>query len=289
MIITRLLGGLGNQMFQYAAGRRLAHVLAVELKLDVTWMDKFVSRPYALGKFNIQENFATAAEIAAMAPKGRIGHALAKICPKKWPKYIQEKQFHFDPEILNLPDGVYLKGYWQSEKYFSDIAETIRREFTIKTPLSGKTSEMSELIASKQSVSIHVRRGDYIETRRMKQVYNAYGPDYYLRCVDYMKQLVKNPYFFIFSDDPEWAGDNLKQLCPATLVDYNQADKNYEDLWLMSCCNHHIIANSTFSWWGAWLNPREDKIVLAPRQWFDKKTQVSMKTDDLFPSGWILL
>lgn len=289
MIITRLLGGLGNQMFQYAAGRRLAHVLEVELKLDVTWMDKFTSRPYALGKFNIQENFATAAEIAAMAPKGRIEHALAKIWPKKWPKYVQEKHFHVDPEILNLHDGVYLKGYWQSEKYFLDIAETIRREFTIKTPLSEKNNEMSELIASKQSVSIHIRRGDYVAARKTNQVHGACGIDYYFRCVDYMKQSVKNPYFFIFSDDPQWAGDNLKQFCPAMFVDCNLAGKDYEDLRLMSRCNHHIIANSTFSWWGAWLNPREDKIVLAPRQWFDKKIQASMKTDDLFPSGWTLL
>jgi hypothetical protein len=289
MIITRLLGGLGNQMFQYAAGRRLAHALAVDLKLDVTWLEKFNSRPYALGNFNIEEKFASKTEIAAMVPVGRFGHAIAKRWPKKWPKYIQEKQFHFDQDILNLPDGVYLKGYWQSEKYFSDIAAVLRREFTIKTPLSQKNNEMSELIASKQSVSIHVRRGDYVETRRMKQVYNACDPDYYLRCADYMKQLVNNPYFFIFSDDPQWAKDNLKQLNPAVIVDYNRTNKDYEDMWLVSRCNHHIIANSTFSWWGAWLNPREDKIVLAPRQWFDKKIQVSMKTDDLFPSGWILL
>jgi hypothetical protein len=289
MIITRLLGGLGNQMFQYAAGRRLAHALAVDLKLDVTWLEKFNSRPYALGNFNIEEKFASAAEIAAMAPIGRFGHALAKIWPKKWPKYIQEKQFHFDPGILNLSDGVYLKGYWQSEKYFADITETIRREFTVKTLLSGKNKELSELIASKQSVSIHVRRGDYVETRRMKQVYNACDPDYYLRCVDYMKQLVKNPCFFIFSDDPQWAKDNLKQLNPAVIVDYNRTNKDYEDIWLVSRCNHHIIANSTFSWWGAWLNPKKDKIVLAPKQWFDKKIQASVKIDDLFPPGWILL
>lgn len=289
MIITRLVGGLGNQMFQYAAGRRLAHALAGDLKLDVTWLEKSNSRPYALGNFNIEEKFASPAEIAAVAPIGRFGHALAKIWPKKWPKYIQEKQFHFDPDILNLPDGAYLKGYWQSEKYFSDIATILRGEFTVKSPLSEKNNEMSELIASKQSVSVHVRRGDYVETRRMKQVYNACGPDYYLRCVDYMKQLVKNPYFFIFSDDPQWAKDNLKQLNPAVIVDCNRTNKDYEDIWLMSRCNHHIIANSTFSWWGAWLNPREDKIVLAPKQWFDKKVRVSMKTDDLFPSGWILL
>jgi len=289
MIITRLSGGLGNQMFQYAAGRRLAHVLAVELKLDVTWLGKPGNRAYSLENFNVRENFASASEIAAVVPKGRLEQALAKKWPKKWPKYIQEKHFHFDPEILNLHDDVYLKGYWQSEKYFSDIAAILRGEFTVKTPLSGKNKELSETIASNQSVSIHIRRGDYVTAHKTKQVHGACGLDYYFRCVDYLKQLVKNAHFFIFSDDPQWAGDNLKQLCPATFVDCNRAGKDYEDLRLMSRCNHHIIANSTFSWWGAWLNPREDKIVLAPRQWFDKNTQDSMKMDDLFPSGWILL
>ena len=289
MIITQLLGGLGNQMFQYAVGRRLAHVLAVELKLDITWLGKRGNRAYSLENFNVRENFASASEIAVVAPKGRLGQALAKKWPEKWPKYIQEKHFHFDPEILNLHDGVYLKGYWQSEKYFSDVAAILRREFTVKTPLSDRSRKLSEMIAAEQSVSIHIRRGDYVAARKTNLVHGVCGLDYYFRCIDYLKQLVQNAHFFIFSDDPQWAGDNLKQLCPATFVDYNRAGRDYEDLQLMSRCNHHIIANSTFSWWGAWLNPREDKIVLAPRQWFDKKIQVSMKMDDLFPSGWILL
>lgn len=289
MIITRLFGGLGNQMFQYAAGRRLAHVLAVKLKLDVTWLGKPGSRAYSLENFNVQENFASASEIAAVAPIGGLRHALAKKWPKKWPKYIQEKHFHFDPEILNLPDDVYLKGYWQSEKYFSDIAGIIRREFTVKTPPGGRNREISELITSKQSVSLHIRRGDYVTSRKTKQHHGVCDLDYYFRCVDYLKQLVKNAHFFIFSDDPQWARDNLKQLCPTTFVDHNRPDKDYEDLRLMSQCKHNIITNSTFSWWGAWLNPGKDKIILAPKQWFAKKIQVSTKTDDLFPSGWILL
>jgi hypothetical protein len=289
MIITRLLGGLGNQMFQYAAGRRLAHVLSVELKLDVTWMDKFLGRPYALGNLNIEEKFASASEIATVAPTGRLGHALAKRWPKKWPRYIQEKHFHFDPDILKLPDGVYLKGFWQSEKYFLDIAETIRREFTVKHPLSEKAKEMSEPIASEQSVSLHIRRGDYVTSRTMKRHHGVCELDYYFRCVDYLKQLVKNAHFFIFSNDQQWARDNLKQLHPATFIDYNRPDKNYEDLWLMSQCKHNIITNSTFSWWGAWLNPGKDKIVLAPKQWFSKKDQLATKMDDLFPPGWITL
>ena len=289
MIITRLFGGLGNQMFQYAAGRRLACILGVELKLDVSWIEKFKSREYFLGNFNIKENFASASEIAVMAPTGRLGHALAKKWPKKWPKYIQEKHFHFDPDILNLPDGVYLKGYWQSEKYFLDISEIIHREFTVKIPPSDKNKELSETIASKNSVSIHIRRGDYIATQKTTQCHGACDLGYYFRCIDYLKQLVNNAHFFIFSDDIEWAQTNLKKLHPVTFVDFNRPDKAYEDLRLMSQCKHHIIANSTFSWWGAWLNPGKDKIILAPKQWFAKKMQDSMKMEDLFPSAWIRL
>lgn len=289
MIITRLFGGLGNQMFQYAAGRRLAYVFSVELKLDITWIDKFDSRPYVLGNFDIKENFASESEIAAVAPTGKCAHAIAKRWPKKWPNYIQEKHFHFDPDILKLHDGVYLKGYWQSEKYFADIADIVRREFTLKTPLSEKTRDVSELIASKRSVSIHIRRGDYAALRKTKQHHGVCDLEYYFRCVDHIKRSVKNPHFFIFSDDPQWARDNLKSICYATVVDHNLLGNAYEDLWLMSRCDHHIIANSSFSWWGAWLNPRKDKIILAPKQWFAEKTQISTNIEDLFPSSWIAL
>lgn len=288
MIITRLLGGLGNQMFQYAAGRRLAHVLGVDLKLDISGFENYNLRRYSLGNFNVQENFASAEEIAAsrIFKRGIVERVLAKVLCRQ-PTYITERHSHFDPDILNLPDDVYLKGYWQSEKYFADIAEIIRREFTVKFPQTGKNKELAEMIASRESVSLHVRRGDYVSNPKINREYGACEPDYYLRCVEQLTQTVKNPHFFVFSDDSEWSRDNLKQTCPATFVDHNKADKNYEDLRLMSQCKHHIIANSSFSWWGAWLNPKKDKIVFAPKQWFNKEQFAFRRIDDLLPATWI--
>ncbi len=290
MVITRLIGGLGNQMFQYAAGRRLAHVLRVELKLDITEFGNYTLRTYSLGDYSIQENFASAEEIAALrlSKRGMVERILAKVLHKR-STHIREKHFHFEPEILNLPDGVYLDGYWQSEKYFSDIAGIIRQEFTVKPIQTDKNRELAEEIASCESVSLHIRRGDYVYNPHTNRVHGVCDLDYYSRCAEELSRMVKNQHFFVFSDDPEWVHDNLKLSYPMTLIDNNGADRNYEDLRLMSQCKHHIIANSSFSWWGAWLNPRRDKIVFAPRQWFGKEQKASKRTDDLLPATWIRL
>lgn len=293
MIIVKLIGGLGNQLFQYAAGRRLAHVLEVELKLDIAgFEDDRIPTPrrYSLGNFNIQENFASAEEAAALSSlkRGIVERVLAKVLHKR-PTHISQKHFYFDPAILTLSDGVYLDGYWQSEKYFVDITEIIRREFTVKFPQTEKNKDLEEMITSRESVSLHVRRGDYVSNPKMSQEHSICEPDYYLRCVEQLTRTVKDPHFFVFSDDSEWSRDNLKQTYPTTFVDHNKADRDYEDLRLMSLCRHHIIANSSFSWWGAWLNTRNDKIVFAPKQWFTKKVQSLRKMDDLLPATWNVL
>jgi len=295
MVITRLIGGLGNQMFQYAVGRRLAHSLGVKLKLDITEFDDYkprTFRTYSLGNFNIQENFASLKEIAALKKPGTIEQVRVKLLhrPAIPPStYICEKKDgHFDPGIMKLPDNVYLEGYWQSEKYFIDIAEIIRREFTVKVPQIGKNKELGEEIVSCESVSLHIRRGDYVSDAHTNKVHGCCGIDYYLRCVKLMNTKVKNAHFFAFSDEPEWVCDNLKLPYPMTVIDHNGADKGYEDLRLMSQCRHHIISNSSFSWWGAWLNPRKDKKVFAPKQWFGKEKQATRRIDDLTPATWVL-
>jgi hypothetical protein len=289
MIIVKLIGGLGNQLFQYALGRHLCEIHKTRLKIDISGFETYKLHKYSLWPFNIREDFASAEEVGAVAPTGALGRALAKRWPKMWPKYIQGKQFYFDPAVLNLPDGVYLDGYWQSEKYFSDIAEVIRGEFSVKTPPQGKDKEMGDRISSCQSVSLHIRRGDYVSHAKTLQTHGFCGLEYYHRCIERIARMVDNPCFFVFSDAPDWACENLKLSHPVIAVNHNTADKNYEDLRLMSRCKHHIIANSTFSWWGAWLNPAKDKIVIAPKQWFAPTARVSMKLEDLFPAGWILL
>jgi hypothetical protein len=292
MVITRLIGGLGNQMFQYAVGRRLAHEMGVELKLDITGFQSYKLRTYSLGNLNIQENFATLEEIKALTKPTIAGRILAKLwhrSPRPPKTYIREKHFHFDPNILKLSDNVYLEGYWQSEKYFADIAGILRQEFTIKTPQTGKNKELGEKIATCESVSLHIRRGDYACNPHTKDVHGLCGIDYYFRCVEQISQMAKKPHFFIFSDDPKLPRDSFKESYPTTFVNHNGADEDYEDLHLMSQCKHHIIANSTFSWWGAWLNGRSDKIVFAPSQWFAKEEQASRKMTDLLPANWIVL
>ena len=288
MIITKLKGGLGNQLFQYALARRLAEVHKTVLKVDISFFETYELHTYSIWPFNIQENLASPEEVAALTiRRPRImervmNRALSKP-PKRAATYVQEKHLHFDHDILNLPDKVYLDGYWQSEKYFADIEPIIRREFTVKTPQNGKDKELAEQIASCEAVSLHIRRGSYLLPSHFS-THGICSLDYYYRGVKYLTQTVKYPHFFIFSDDPQWVRDNLKISYPTTHVDHNGADKDYEDLRLMSQCKHHIIANSTFSWWGAWLNANPNKIVLAPRRWFGDP---SMDNRDLIPERWI--
>ena len=292
MIIVRLIGGLGNQFFQYSLGRHLCEIHKTELKIDILGFESYKLHKYSLWPFNIQENFASPEEVAALGgQKGGIAERVVKEVLRKLelvkppPTYIREKKlFHFDADILNLPDGVYLHGSWQNEKYFADIAEILHREFTVKTSPAGRDSELAEQMASSESVSISIRRADYVTDRHTNQILGTCDLDYYSRCVEHITQTVKNPHFFIFGDDPQWARDNLKLPYPTTFVDHNAADKNYEDLRLLSQCKHNIIANSSFSWWGAWLNQNPDKTVLAPKRWL-KSDDYDPK--DLVPDNWI--
>lgn len=292
MIIVKLKGGLGNQLFQYVVGRHLAKIHRTVLKMDISLFDTYELHAYSIGPFNIQENFASAKEIRQLTfvKQGILGRVVRRALRKtkeRAPTYVSEKMFQFDPEILNLPNPVYLDGYWQSEKYFRDIAEIIRQEFTVKTPPRGKDKELAESMVSCESVSLHIRRGSYL-LHPYNQVHGTCSLDYCFRCVRWICKKVKNPHFFIFSDHSEWARDNLKLPYLTTLVDHNGADKDYEDLRLMTQCKYHIIANSTFSWWGAWLNSNPDKIVIAPTRWFLDKN-VNNQTHDLIPETWIRL
>lgn len=266
MIIIRLIGGLGNQCFQYAVGRHLSEIHHTELKIDISEFETYKLHSYSLNHCNIIENFASSEDIAEL-------------------KQVREKHFHFDPEILHLPNGIYLHGYWQSEKYFARISEIIRDELTVKSQLSGKDKEMAEQIISCDSVSVHIRRLDYVPNTYAEQILESCGLNYYLSSVEYIAHIVKSPHFFVFTDDKDWTRENFMLPYPITFVDQNGPDKNYEDMRLMSLCKHNIIANSSFSWWGAWLNNNPDKMVFAPKKWFTEKARSSSR--DLIPDLWI--
>lgn len=290
MIIVKLKGGLGNQLFQYAAGRHLAEIHKTILKIDISDFATYKVHAYSLSPFNIQENFASPEETMPQpVQKIKIIDRVIDLILGKSPKsirtttYIREKYFRFDADILNLPDDVYLDGYWQSEKYFTGIAGIISKEFSVKAPQVERNKDIAELIGSCDSVSLHIRRGTYLQPP-----YNSFhgicSLGYYYRCIDYLAPKLKNPHYFIFSDDPDWVSKNLQINYPVTFIDHNGAARDFEDLRLMTQCNHHVIANSTFSWWGAWLSKNPGKIVLSPKPWF-RDPQVD--TSDLIPDNWI--
>lgn len=291
VIISKLEGGLGNQMFQYAAGLRLATARNARLKLDLSGLDDptlRTPRSYELGTFALTAEFASPGEVEAFMTRGGglFGRLASRWSRDRSRRAALERTFCFDPQVLLLPDDVCLRGYWQSERYFEDVSDLIRAELTFRASATGRNAETLEEIAACSSVSLHVRRGDYLTDPAVYAMHGVCSVDYYHRAVGCIRDRVSNPIFYLFSDDPEWVRENLDLGDPVRLVDQNGVDAGFEDLRLMSRCAHHIIANSTFSWWGAWLNPNPDKIVVAPKRWF---AEDSLDTSDLLPASWVKL
>lgn len=289
MIIVQLIGGLGNQMFQYAMARRSAILKETDLKFDISCFKYYEDRKYDLGCFNIAGDFASDKEIYRLkGPEDKkiprkIFKIINKIKPYHKRSYIMERHYCFDPDILKISNNVYLEGYWQSEKYFKEIENIIRSEFKIKHRPDPANKELGSLISGSHSVSIHIRRGDYIADPDINKVHGTCSLEYYNAAIEKIAKIIKDPHFFIFSDDTVWAENNLKIDYPTTLIKGNSGNKDYEDMRLMSFCRHNIIANSSFSWWGAWLGENPDKIVIAPKKWFNDQ---SINTGDLLPRSW---
>lgn len=280
MIITKLIGGLGNQMFQYAAGRRASIANKTEFKLDITGYDHQVGitkRKYMLHIFHITEQFAAKDEIHKLKNRSFI----TKIIHKG--TYRKEKYFHFDAKILEATDNSYLEGYWASEKYFLDVPHIIRKDFTLKNIPNKTNMAMLTRISTCNSVSIHVRRNDYVKDKKTHDFHGVCGLDYYKKAISLIVKQTSNPHFFIFSDDPDWCRVHFSLPYPTNYVTHNLGKTDYEDMRLMSACTHNIIANSSFSWWGAWLNQHANKIIITPKKWFN---DTSINTEDLIPKLW---
>jgi len=294
MIIVRLIGGIGNQFFQYALGRNVAIKNNTELKLDISGFEKYKLHNYGLNHFNIVENIATITEIQQFKPIWRQFFPYAENTLSKfflpWYKqnYILEPDFSYNPDIFKLKKNAYLEGVWQSEKYFSDISEIIRKEISVKNEPDGLNQELLNLIQRTNSVNVHIRRGDYASNPKTQEKHGLLNLEYYINSLKLIEEKVRNPHLFVFSDDIPWVRENFKIDLPICFIDHNGIEKNYEDIRLMSSCRHHIIANSSFSWWGAWLSNNPGKIVIAPKRWFALGS-LDKKTTDLIPSGWIQL
>ena len=283
MIYSRIRGGLGNQLFQYCMARSLADKLNTSLGLDTRDFDDH--SPYSMGleNFNIRADFNPAGMIEHKK-NGYFKYLLDIMIGKH--KYVyKEPYLQFDKNVSSLPNNSYLKGYWQSEKYFKDNRENILNDLSIIRNQSNQNKKLSEQIANTVSVSLHIRRGDYISNSGYNANHGTCSLTYYENAVSYLvKNIGKKFTVFTFSDDPEWVCSNLKLPVDICFVNNNSSEHSYEDLRLMSECNHNIIANSSFSWWGAWLNTNNKKTVIAPSKWYANQY---IKNNDIIPPDWI--
>jgi len=283
MIISHILGGMGNQMFQYAAGRCLAHLNKTKLKLDVTGFTNYKLRNFDLQSLHTDCQFASGDEIKNLLPSHNFEKALQYLSPRKRRTYYREKHFHFDENLLSFGSNVYLKGYFQSEKYFLAIKEIIQKEFTFKEEVIKRVKDFSDKTRSANSVSVHIRRGDIKSDHVTAERHGVMPLTYYQKSIEIIRSKISEPHFYFFSDDINWARENFKD-GDVSFVSGEISKTHFEDLYLMSQCGHNIIANSSFSWWGAWLNNNINKIVIAPNKWFNSGPQ---DTQDLIPSNWI--
>jgi hypothetical protein len=290
MIVVRILGGLGNQMFQYAAGRALAAATGVPLRVDLQDLGSSTSHGgYALADtFGLQPQRATRDDLRAVLGaryflRRLMLHRRGSLLRNG--RVVVEPHFRYWPGLWSVRAPCYLSGYWQSPMYFGPVAAQIRSDFAFPWSLSPEGLRFAETIASSCAVSIHVRRGDYAANPATLKMHGLCSLDYYQRAISHIASRVERPKFFVFSDDMEWSMANLKIPFETCYVGAQQKLPAREDLRLMSLCRHHVIANSTFSWWAAWLNSRVDKIVCAPQQWFADSQDVG----SLFPTEWHLL
>ncbi|WGD34884.1 alpha-1,2-fucosyltransferase [Olleya sp. YS] len=273
MIVIKLIGGLGNQMFQYAAAKAVALHTKQELKLDTSGFDDYNLHDYGLHHFNIN------AKLFNQKSKWirKLEHKL------NLTTYYNEQSFRFNPEVFNInTKNIQLNGYFQSEDYFINYRNDILNNFKIVSPLKQQTQYLLAEMAKTNAVSIHIRRGDFLK----HEVHNTSKAQYYKDAMAVIESKIEQPTYYLFSDDMEWVKANFKTNHKAVYVDCNDAATAFEDIKLMSNCKHNIIANSSFSWWSAWLNTNPNKIVIAPKQWFNGD---QYDYTDVVPKSWIKL
>ncbi len=277
MIITRLHGRLGNQMFQYAAAAGLAARLRVPVALDsrlaIARGEGVLTRVFDL-------DVMAPAPLPPLKSDGFLRYAAWRLFGRS-PRFQREHGLGYNPELETCENETYLHGYWQCERYFEHIADRIRKAFVFPDFSNSQNAEMAERIRESLAISLHVRRGDYLTLDAHTLCNQAY---YETALAQISEGLEHPPTVFVFSDDPQWARDNLSLPCDRVVVDFNGPDTDFEDMRLMSLCQHNIIANSSFSWWGAWLNAFPGKRVAGPTRWFgDPK----LSNPDILPRNWL--
>lgn len=251
------MGGLGNQLFQYAYGKALSLEKNEEMSLDISWYRGRISRTYMLKHFAITSEEVSPFKLFTV-------------------KLFSKEKYLSDP-----------LGEWHKEKYFKKYSDVIRKEFTLKEPLSDTSTTLLKKIRATNSVSIHLRGGDYLLGNK-SGFHSICSPEYYTDALEIISKEISSPHFYIFTDDIPWAKEHIKLPVEHTFVS-NGTNPPHEELFLMSSCKHNITANSTFSWWAAWLGTTEKnggKIVITPKKWFNDS---ALDTSELLPPNWIQL
>ena len=294
MIIVRLISGLGNQLFQYSFARRIALERNVPLKLDTSFYDSQDLRAYQLDYFNIKAEVISHEALSKalktnwfwMARKGWYGTQRRLPYYKK--RIVREKEkFCYDPNMTKTSKITYFNGYWQHYRYHQSHEAIVRNELTLKSQYLSKISKLLTEIDSSESISLHIRRGDYISDPRAHKRFGILPLDYYQDALKFIRQRINTPTVYVFSDDTEWVQNHLKLDSPLQFITIEDEARDVLELALMSRCQHNIIANSTFSWWGAYLNNNPHKIVIAPKQW--SSDAVINQTMKIQHPDWILL
>lgn len=313
MIIAHLAGGLGNQLFQYAMARQVAHRLGVELKLDLFSYRSDRLRQYGLHAFHIRATPATWREVFQICPgmalsrllprplyerlwqrlekagrrpacRPRIGEAAALTCPLRQGRVVAERRLTWDADVDLISDSSLLVGWWQNERYFSPLRPTLLEELRPTAPPDARDEELLRLISADESVALHVRRDDKVGRDEFK----ATSLEYSHKAMRLMRERLAHPRFFVFSDSPEWTRQHLGGEPDVTLVDHHDKHHPHLDLRLMSACKHQITAASSMSWWAAWLNPRPDKIVTSPPA-FHWAAHPAYDTSEILPPSWTVI
>lgn len=293
MIVIQLQGGLGNQMFQYAMAHVLADKNKVPIKIDKRFFDfkknsrGCTPRNFELGIFYNSFLQASESDLIPLTNLSNI-NKIKKRIGLNYPKIYEEPSFDFQSKAFSIKSPVYIKGYFQSYKYFIGYEDLIQNFFSFPiNRLDNNNLELLSDIKLGNSISIHVRRGDYVQDKKTQQFHGNCSLQYYFDAISLLVSKNKDVKLIFFSDDSDWVKEQFENLPYSKIfIDHNKNENSWKDMFLMSCCAHNIIANSSFSWWAAWLNENPHKTVIAPKNWF---AETEKNTNDLIPTEWIRL
>lgn len=292
MIITRIRWGLGNQLFQYAAGQAASLRYGCPHYLDLRFYNTDKHRDYGLGKFNISANVAPNDALPPSRETEPLRYAVWKYLGTN-PRYVNDMNFVRGLNIVprfaehKFAGNAYMTGLWFSEYFFHDFTSEVRKELTLKDELSARGKEVLNQINSRVSVSLHVRRGDFAQNKAVKKRFGVCSVNYYTSAIDCLTSKLREEFcLFVFSDDLRWARENIRFRGEMQFVDAASNRVPHEDLILMAACEHHIISNSTFAWWGAWLGANPKKLVVCPEKWYVARRKRKYR---MTPDCWISL